>query len=274
MGRITNCFERLKEVGRQALIPYVTAGDPAPAVTVPLMHAMVAAGADIIELGVPFSDPMADGPVIQRAAERALKQGTSLRDVLAMVAEFRRQDSATPVVLMGYLNPLEVMGYGTFAKAAAEAGVDGVISVDLPPEEAHDLLAALGGQGIDPIFLLAPTTDDLRIEKICAVASGYVYYVALKGVTGAGGLDVQSVADRRARIARYTGLPVAVGFGIKDADSAAAVAKVADAVVVGSALVKKIEQNVGQSDRITREIADVLARMRVAMDTNKDRSSS
>ena len=267
MSRIENCFTKLKIEGRKALIPYVTAGDPEPAITVPLMHAMVAAGADIIELGVPFSDPMADGPVIQRAAERALEHGTSLRDVLAMVAEFRQRDTGTPVVLMGYLNPVEVMGYETFAKAAAEAGVDGVLSVDLPPEEAHDLLVALRGYDVDPIFLLAPTTDDIRIEKICAVASGYVYYVALKGVTGAGGLDVQSVTDKLAQIRHHTDLPVGVGFGIKDADSAAAVANVADAVVVGSALVKKIEQNAGQSDKITQEITDVLARMRAAMDT-------
>ncbi|VAX02987.1 Tryptophan synthase alpha chain [hydrothermal vent metagenome] len=266
MGRITNCFDRLKIEGRKALVPYVTAGDPEPAITVPLMHAMVEAGADIVELGVPFSDPMADGPVIQRAAERALEHGTSLRDVLAMVAEFRRQDADTPVVLMGYLNPVEVMGYGTFAKAAAEAGVDGVISVDLPPEEAHELSTALRDQGIDPIFLLAPTTDDRRIEKICAAASGYVYYVALKGVTGASSLDVQSVTDKLAQIGRHTGLPVAVGFGIKDAASAAAVANVADAVVVGSVLVEKVEQNVAQSDRITREITDVITRMRAAMD--------
>ena len=266
MSRIEDCFTKLKTEGRKALIPYVTAGDPEPAISVPLMHAMVAAGADIIELGVPFSDPMADGPVIQRAAERALEHGTSLRDVLAMVAEFRQQDTGTPVVLMGYLNPVEVMGYETFAKAAAEAGVDGVLSVDLPPEEAHDLLVALRGHGVDPIFLLAPTTDDIRIEKICAVASGYVYYVALKGVTGAGGLDVQSVTDKLAQIRHHTDLPVGVGFGIKDADSAAAVANVADAVVVGSALVKKIEQNAGQSDKITQEITDILARMRAAMD--------
>jgi len=266
MSRIEDCFARLKQAGRKALIPYVTAGDPEPAVTVPLMHAMVAAGADVIELGVPFSDPMADGPVIQRAAERALEHGTSLRDVLAMVAEFRQTDSATPVVLMGYLNPVEVMGYEAFAKAASEAGVDGVLSVDLPPEEAHDLLVALRANGLDPIFLLAPTTDDARIDKICAVASGYVYYVALKGVTGAGGLDVRSVADKLAQIRRHTDLPVGVGFGIKDADSAAAVARVADAVVVGSALVKKIEQDAGQNDKIRTDIADALARMRAAMD--------
>ncbi len=266
MSRIAIRLQTLKAAGRQALIPYVTAGDPNPEITVPLMHAMVDAGADIIELGIPFSDPMADGPVIQRAAERALEYGTSLRDVLAMVSEFRQQDVDTPVVLMGYLNPVEVMGYETFAKAASDAGVDGVLSVDLPPEEAHDLLAALNAHGLDPIFLLAPTTDDERIERICAVASGYVYYVALKGVTGAGGLDVQSVIDKLVQIRRHTDLPVGVGFGIKDADSARAVAAVADAVVVGSALVKKIEQNPAQSDKITADIADVLARMRAAMD--------
>ena len=266
MSRITACLTKLKSDGRKALIPYVTAGDPEPAITVPLMHAMVKAGANILELGVPFSDPMADGPVIQRAAERALLHGTSLHDVLAMVAEFRRTDNATPVVLMGYLNPVEVMGYEAFAAAAAEAGVDGVLSVDLPPEEARELVAALQQHTLDPIFLLAPTTDDARIEKICATASGYVYYVALKGVTGAGGLDVAAVTDKLGQIRRHTQLPVGVGFGIKDADSAAQVAQVADAVVVGSALVKKVEQGVGQNETIIQDIAALLAQMRAAMD--------
>jgi len=266
MSRITGCLDKLKAEGRQALIPYVTAGDPAPAITVPLMHAMVNAGADILELGVPFSDPMADGPVIQRASERALAHGTSLRDVLAMVAEFRRTDAKTPVVLMGYLNPVEIMGYEAFAIAAAAAGVDGVLTVDLPPEEAAELLAALKPRALDPIFLLAPTTDDARIEKICATASGYVYYVALKGVTGAGGLDVAAVADKLGQIRRHTRLPVGVGFGIKDADTAALVARVADAVVVGSALVKKVEQGEGRHEKIIADIAGLLAQMRTAMD--------
>jgi tryptophan synthase alpha chain len=266
MSRIRACLDTLRGEGRKALIPYVTAGDPEPAITVPLMHAMVAAGADIIELGVPFSDPMADGPVIQRAAERALEHHTSLHDVLAMVAEFRQQDSATPVVLMGYLNPVEVMGYSDFAQAAAKAGVDGALTVDLPPEEAEDLLEALKAQQLDPIFLLAPTTDDERIEKICAAASGYVYYVAVKGVTGAGNLDVAEVAAKLEQIRAHTDLPVGVGFGIKDAQSAAAVAAVADAVVVGSALVQKVEQGGGQQDKIQHEIADLLAQMRAAMD--------
>jgi tryptophan synthase alpha chain len=266
MSRIADCFNKLKNQGRKALIPYVTAGDSDPKLTVPLMHAMVKAGVDIIELGVPFSDPMADGPVIQRAAERALEYHVSLHDVLDMVNEFRSTNSDTPVVLMGYLNPVEVMGYGDFAEAAAEAGVDGVLTVDLPPEEAEDLVSALRTQQIDPIFLLAPTTDDERIRKICDMASGYVYYVSVKGVTGAGNLDVQSVADKLSQIRALTDLPVGVGFGIKDADSAAAIGAVADAVVVGSALVQKIEQGEGQHDKIIKDIAGLLAQMRAAMD--------
>jgi len=266
MSRIENCFTRLKSEHRKALIPYVTAGDSDPKVTVPLMHTMVKAGADIIELGVPFSDPMADGPVIQRAAERALEHNTSLKDVLAMVAEFRQQNEDTPVVLMGYLNPIEVMGYVAFAEAAAKVGVDGVLTVDLPPEEAGELLTALQSQQLDPIFLLAPTSDDERIKLICNAASGYVYYVAVKGVTGAGNLEVQSVAEKMAQIRQYTDLPVGVGFGIKDAAAAAAVAAVADAVVVGSALVQKVEQAAGQHDRINNEIAELLGQMRVGID--------
>ena len=272
MSRIEKCFADLKATGRKALIPYVTAGDPEPSFTVPLMHAMVKAGADIIELGVPFSDPMADGPVIQRAAERALEHHTSLHDVLTMVDEFRQQDADTPVVLMGYLNPIEVMGYAEFAKAAAEAGVDGVLTVDLPPEEATELSAELNVQQLDPIFLLAPTSDDQRIKLITGAASGYVYYVAVKGVTGAGNLDVQAVAQKLDQIRALTELPVGVGFGIKDAQSAAAVGAVADAVVVGSALVQKIEeaekmeQAADQQDRIINDIADLLAQMRAGMD--------
>lgn len=266
MSRIETCFSTLKTAGRKALIPYVTAGDSDPKVTVPLMHAMVNAGADIIELGVPFSDPMADGPVIQRAAERALEHHTSLKDVLAMVVEFRQQDSDTPVVLMGYLNPVEVMGYEAFAEAAAKAGVDGALTVDLPPEEADELVTALKARQLDPIFLLAPTSDDTRIKLICDAGSGYVYYVAVKGVTGAGNLDVEAVSDKLEQIRKHTALPVGVGFGIKDAASAAAVANVADAVVVGSALVQKVEQAAGQHDRINTEIADLLAQMRAGMD--------
>jgi len=199
---------------------------PGPDVTVPLMHAMVKAGADIIELGVPFSDPMADGPVIQRASERALVHHTSLRDVMEMVRAFRIDDQETPVILMGYLNPIEVMGYEAFATAAADAGVDAALTVDLPPEEASELLPALNERNLDAIFLLAPTTVSARINKICKAASGFVYYVSLKGVTGASNLDLSGIKDKVSEIRRSTDLPVGVGFGIKDAATAAAVAQV------------------------------------------------
>ena len=266
MSRITQCIQQLKSQGRKALIPYITAGDPVPQLTVPLLHALVKAGADIIELGVPFSDPMAEGPVIQRACERALLHHVSLRQVLGMVREFRQTDTQTPVVLMGYLNPVEVMGYGEFARAAGEVGVDGVLTVDLPPEEAHDLLIELQRRHIDPIFLLAPTTNDERVEKICSVTSGYVYYVSVKGVTGAGHLNTTAVAEKISHLRRLTDLPIGVGFGIKDAASARAVANVADAVVVGSALIGKIELNVNDHDAIVREVSHLLADMRSAMD--------
>ncbi|MBU2477542.1 MAG: tryptophan synthase subunit alpha, partial [Gammaproteobacteria bacterium] len=242
MSRIAARFTALAKAGRKALIPFVTAGDPNPEVTVPLMHAMVAAGADIIELGVPFSDPMADGPVIQAACERALKHHVSLRKVLEMVKQFRAQDNDTPVILMGYLNPVEVMGYATFAQAAQSAGVDGVLSVDLPPEEAHDFLDELKKVAIDPIFLLSPSTSDERVRKIAAVASGFLYYVSFKGVTGANRLDVGAVAAKLGSIRKLTQLPLGVGFGIRDAQSAADVSAVADAVVVGSALVNRIAE--------------------------------
>ncbi len=266
MSRIKTRFEALRSQGRKALIPFITAGDPRPEITVPLMHEMVAAGVDIIELGVPFSDPMADGPVIQAACERALAHRVSLRRVLEMVREFRTRDRETPVVLMGYLNPIEALGYEAFAKAAADAGVDGVLTVDLPPEEAHDLLAALRAQGIDPIFLLAPTSSAERIRKICAMASGFIYYVSLKGVTGSAALDTVAVAAKLAEIRCHTGLPVGVGFGIRDAESAARVAAVADAVVVGSALVKRIAEFADQPERIKAEVGAIIGEMRRAMD--------
>ncbi|WJW74513.1 tryptophan synthase subunit alpha [Thiohalobacter sp. IOR34] len=266
MSRIAARFEALKQAGRKALVPYVTAGDPDPGVTVPLMHAMVEAGADIIELGVPFSDPMADGPVIQAACERALRHHMTLHDVLDMVREFRRQDEHTPVLLMGYLNPIEVMGYEAFASAAREAGVDGALTVDLPPEEADDLVKALRGQGLDPIFLIAPTTTDERIKRIADHASGFLYYVSFKGVTGANRLDVAAVADKLAHIRAVTDLPLGVGFGIRDAEAAAAVAQVADAVVVGSALVSRIAELADRPAAINAAVAEVLAAMRAAMD--------
>lgn len=266
MSRIAATFAALREQGRRALIPFVTAGDPGPSVTVPLMHAMVAAGANIVELGVPFSDPMADGPVIQRASERALAAGMSLERVLAMVAEFRRDDGQTPVVLMGYLNPFEVAGYEKFAIAAAAAGVDGVLTVDLPPEEATDFRDALRSRDIDLIFLLAPNSGEERIKRICAQASGFVYYVALKGVTGAGHLDTAEVESRVQAIKALTDLPVGVGFGIRDGDTAARLAAVSDAVVVGSALINTLEASMDTPSRIPEEVAALLGSMRAAMD--------
>ncbi|MEO5702582.1 MAG: tryptophan synthase subunit alpha [Gammaproteobacteria bacterium] len=269
-NRIQACFAKLRTQGRKGLIPFVTAGDPHPRITVPLMHAMVAAGADIIELGVPFSDPMADGPVIQRASERALKHRVNLRQVLAMVSEFRVQNDHTPVVLMGYLNPVEVMGYAEFARASAQAGVDGVLTVDLPPEEAADFVECLHTHNVAPIFLIAPTSSAQRIAQISAMASGFVYYVSVKGVTGAAHLDVIAVANKLTQIRELTELPIGVGFGIKDAATAAQVSAVADAVIVGSALVECIEALTGQlpeqQDSIVPEIAALLAQMRHAMD--------
>ena len=234
--------------------------------TVPLMHALVEAGADLLELGVPFSDPMADGPVIQAACERALKHHVSLTRVLDMVRRFRDTDEQTPVVLMGYLNPIEVMGYVKFAGAARAAGVDGVLTVDLPPEEAGGLADELRRHELDPIFLLAPTSNRARIERITASASGFVYYVSLKGVTGAANLSLDSVRDKLTEIRSCTDLPVGVGFGIKDAAMAATMAKYADAVVVGSALVSLIERNPDNSDLAAQQIHDLLAEMRAAMD--------
>lgn len=237
MSRIAGRFKQLAQQGRKALIPYVVAGDPGLEVTVPLMHRMVACGADIIELGVPFSDPMSEGPVLQLGHERALANGTTLRGVLELVREFRQRDSDTPVLLMGYANPVVHMGYAKFADAAAAAGVDALLTVDIPPEEVAPVNAELQRVGLDNIFLVAPTTPTGRIQQITATASGFIYYVSLKGVTGAGHLDVADVAFHLGLIREHSSLPVAVGFGIKDATSARAVASVADGVVVGSALV-------------------------------------
>ncbi|HKJ71246.1 MAG TPA: tryptophan synthase subunit alpha [Gammaproteobacteria bacterium] len=266
MSRIAARFQTLAGDHRKALIPFITAGDPEPGVTVPLMHALVEAGADLLELGVPFSDPMADGPVIQAACERALAHHVRLRDVLEMVRRFREQDPHTPVVLMGYLNPVEAMGYEAFAEAAAGAGVDGLLTVDLPPEEAQPLVSALRGHAIDPVFLLAPTSNDARIARIAAMASGFLYYVSLKGVTGGARVDVASVAAKLEEIRRHSTLPLGVGFGVRDAESAADVAAVADAVIVGSALVRRIAELADAPDRIAPAVAALVAEMRRAMD--------
>lgn len=237
MSRIAKRFEQLKEQGRKALIPYFVAGDPSADITVPLMHSLVEAGADIIEVGVAFSDPMAEGPVIQLAHERALANGISLHKTLEAVRQFREQDKDTPVLLMGYANPVEHMGYAVFADTAASAGVDALLTVDIPPEEVAAINAELSRVGMDNIFLIAPNTPESRIETIVEQASGFIYYVSLKGVTGAGNLDTEEVSRRAQLIRSHTKLPLAVGFGIKDADSAKAVAVVADGVVVGSALI-------------------------------------
>lgn len=266
MSRLASCYAALKAENKTALIPYVTAGDSNPSITVPLMHRMVESGANIIELGIPFSDPMADGPTIQLACERALKHHTSLRDVIEMTREFRQTDSTTPIIFMGYLNPVEAMGYKDFAKAAAEAGVDGLLTVDMPPEESHDLLEALKQHSIDPIFLLSPTTQPDRMKKIISVGSGFLYYVSLKGVTGSNVLNVEEVAENVATIRAISNLPVGVGFGIKDAESAAAVSMVSDAVIVGSAIVNVIANNIDDADTIMNDIAQLLSGMRTAMD--------
>lgn len=264
MNRIDTVFAGLKARGRAALIPYVTAGDPEPATTVPLMHALVAAGADVIELGVPFSDPMADGPVIQRASERALAAGTSLRRVLAMVAEFRRTDLATPVVLMGYANPIEAMGAGVFVASAAQAGVDGVLVVDYPPEEAGAFAEALTARDMAPIFLLSPTTPESRIRAVADLARGYVYYVSLRGVTGAGHLDTADVARKLVEIRKHVSIPVGVGFGIRDAAGAQAIAAHADAVVIGSRIIQEMEE-AGAEEAVARA-AKWLQSIRQALD--------
>ena len=264
MSRIQARFEALARERRKALIPYITAGDPHPALTVPLMLALVEAGADILELGVPFSDPMADGPVIQRAGERALKHGVGLANVLSMVGDFRKTDTTTPIVLMGYANPIEAMGTQRFIAAASEAGVDGVIVVDYPPEECGEFAAAAKRAGIDPIFLLAPTSTDKRIQEVARIGSGYLYYVSLRGVTGAGHLDLADVAARIPKIRAATRLPIGVGFGIRDADSARRVAETADAVVIGSRIIQEIEA--GSPDGAAARVQAFLRPIRQALD--------
>lgn len=266
MSRLALVFANLSQSGKKALIPFVTAGDPDPAFTLPLMHAMVKAGVDVIELGVPFSDPMADGPVIQRASERALIHKMSLKKTLQLVAEFRKTNQQTPVVLMGYLNPIEAMGYKAFADAAQDAGVDGVLTVDLPPEEGEECAALLKARNIDPIFLLAPNSSGDRIKRMASVGSGYLYYVSLKGVTGAGHLDIQDVKNKLRQIKAITAMPVGIGFGVKDAQTAKMISELGDGVVIGSALISKIEQNLDNLEHAQHEIIGLLSVMRQAVD--------
>lgn len=265
MSRIASAFARLKADRKVALIPFFTAGDPSIEETVPLMHTLVEAGADIIELGVPFSDPQADGPVIQRSSERALARKVTLRKVLEMVTEFRRCDAKTPVVLMGYANPIEAMGRQSFAALAHRAGVDGVLVVDIPPEESEDWVRTVRANELDPIFLLAPTSTEARVGQVARLASGFVYYVSLKGVTGAAHLDRSEVADRLPRLQAAIPLPVGVGFGIRDAASAAAVAAVADAVVVGSRIIQEMEASTPAD--LHPRVAALVSELRGAVDS-------
>ncbi len=264
MSRIPGRFESLHKAGRKGLIPYITAGDPQPSLTVPLMHALVEAGADIVELGVPFSDPMADGPVIQRSGERALKHGVGLSRVLSMVSEFRKQDDATPVVLMGYANPVEAMGVEKFVAAAKAAGVDGVIVVDYPPQECGEFSELLKKNGVDPVFLLAPTSTAKRIDEVARIGSGYLYYVSLRGVTGAAHIDLSEISLIIPKIRAATQLPIGVGFGIRDAESARRIAETADAVVIGSRIIQEIEA-AGPEQAIAR-VKQLLIPIRKALD--------
>jgi tryptophan synthase alpha chain len=268
MSRIAITFDRLRRERRKALIPFITAGDPQPSAAVPLMHALVAGGADVIELGVPFSDPMADGPVIQRSSERALKRGVALADVIRFVAEFRKTNSTTPVVLFGYANPIEAMGIEPFADASKNAGADGVLIVDYPPEECRTIVPLLDERELDTIFLLSPTTSEARLAQVAALGRGYLYYVSLKGVTGAAHIDLDAVADRLARIRSYTDLPVGVGFGIRDPETARRIATVADAVVIGTRIVQEIESS--PPDEVNGRVTAFLTSVRSAMDSNKE----
>jgi tryptophan synthase alpha chain len=264
MSRITPSFAALKSNNKTALVTFITAGDPGPEMTVPLMHALVEGGADILELGVPFSDPMAEGPVIQRACERALVFGIGIRDVFAYVAEFRKTNQHTPVVLMGYANPIERIGQSVFIQEAKAAGADGAIVVDYPPEECEEFAADMRANGLDLIFLLAPTSTEQRIAQVAKVGGGFSYYVSLKGVTGAGNIDTEQVAKRLLAIRQHVKLPIGVGFGIRDAATAKAVAQVAEAVVIGSRIIQEIE-NAGKENAV-EAVRNFVAGIRTALD--------
>ncbi len=266
MSRIANCFNELKDKNRKGLITFIVAGDPKPEFTLPLMNVLVEGGADLIELGVPFSDPMADGPVIQRGSERALLHGTSLRDVISTVVDFRKGNQQTPVILMGYLNPIEVMGYEAFAELASAAGVDGALIVDMPPEEAGEMKEIMVKHDLDLIFLISPTTDVERQEYISKIASGFLYYVSLKGVTGSSRLDTKSVEISVNTIKKHSNLPVGVGFGIRNAESAANVARVSDAVVIGSPIVELVGDLNDDSVESMKSISTYLSTIRRAID--------
>ena len=247
MSKIESTFLRLKSENKKALIPFITAGDPHPDMTVNMLHTLVESGADMIEVGIPFSDPMADGPVIQRASERALANDVGIKKTIQLVKEFRKQDTKTPIILMGYANPIEAIGIKDFVNQIKEADVDGVITVDYPPEESKDFVTLLREQDIDSIFLLSPTTEDNRIKLITEQATGFLYYVSLKGVTGSANIDIKQVSDRVNNIKKYSILPIAVGFGVKDAETAKQVALISDAVVIGSRIIKEVE-NSNQED--------------------------
>ena len=264
MNRIAQTFAVLQSNRKKALIPFITAGDPDPALTVDLMHCLVEAGSDIIELGVPFSDPMADGPTIQRSSERALKHHVSLINVIDMVSEFRQKNTQTPVVLMGYANPVEAMGYENFALKAKDAGIDGVLTVDYPPEECEEWVKCLEQHGIDAIFLLSPTTSQSRMQQVAKLAKGYIYYVSLKGVTGASHLDLKDVESMLVKLRASVSVPIGVGFGIRDGSTASAVAQLADAVVIGSRIIEEIEHS-SQSE-ILNNIGSLITGMRKAID--------
>jgi tryptophan synthase alpha chain len=264
MSRIAQTFTALKAQDKTGLVTFITAGDPSPASTVPLLHALVAGGADVLELGVPFSDPMAEGPVIQRACERALAHGVGIRHVFDYVREFRKTNRHTPVVLMGYANPIERIGVDAFVEQSREAGADGAIVVDYPPEECEEFAAKMRAAGLDLIFLLAPTSTEARIAQVAKFGSGFSYYVSLKGVTGAGNIDTAQVAERIAAIRQHVSLPIGVGFGIRDAATARALAGVADAVVIGSRIIQEIEAS--EPDQAPAAVQAFVAGIRQALD--------
>jgi len=266
MSKIKITFEKLKLLNKSALIPFITAGDPSPTETVSLMNALVENGADMIELGIPFSDPMADGPVIQRASERALKNKVGIKDTIKLAKEFRKTNKETPLILMGYANPIEAIGVENFIVLIKEAQIDGVITVDYPPEESREFVKKLNKEEIDSIFLLSPTTEDERIKLIVKQASGFLYYVSLKGVTGAGNIDIDQVSQKVKNIQRYSDLPIAVGFGVRDPKTAKAVSEISDAVVIGSRIVKEIEES--EKIEIIPNVKKLMHSMKIAIDSS------